>query len=106
MKRALLLMLVAFVASCSPLRKSSSAVTEDNLIVTRKYVGDFIEYRTTKGRTLSGSRPHLKVSSARFPHTVKSAILKPATGYISEGCFTAPELFQVTGFIFLRMMQL
>ena len=54
MKRALLLMLVAFVASCSPLRKSSSAVTEDNLIMTRKYVGDFIEYRHTGPENYEG----------------------------------------------------
>ncbi|MDX9727639.1 MAG: hypothetical protein RBT50_00105 [Bacteroidales bacterium] len=54
MKKALLLMFVATLASCSSLRKSSSAVPEDDLIMTRKYVGDFIEYRHTGPENYEG----------------------------------------------------
>ncbi|MRR22367.1 hypothetical protein EG830_05235 [bacterium] len=54
MKRALLLMLVAITASCSTLRKSTSEITEDDLIITRKYVGDFIEYRHTGPENYEG----------------------------------------------------
>ncbi len=54
MKRALLLMLLAVAASCSPLRKGSSALPEEDLIITRKYVGDFIEYRHTGPENYEG----------------------------------------------------
>lgn len=54
MKRALLLMLVAITASCSTLRKSTSEIAEDDLIITRKYVGDFIEYRHTGPENYEG----------------------------------------------------
>jgi hypothetical protein len=54
MKRALLLMLAVTIASCNPLRKSSSSVPEDDLIITRKYVGDFIEYRHTGPENYEG----------------------------------------------------
>jgi hypothetical protein len=54
MKRALLLMLVAMTASCSTLRKSTPAIPEDDLIITRKYVGDFIEYRHTGPENYEG----------------------------------------------------
>jgi hypothetical protein len=54
MKRALLLMLVAITASCSTPRKSTSEITEDDLIITRKYVGDFIEYRHTGPENYEG----------------------------------------------------
>lgn len=54
MKKALLLFLVAVMASCSQLRKNSSAPPEDDLIITRKYVGDFIEYRHTGPENYDG----------------------------------------------------
>jgi hypothetical protein len=54
MKKALLLMLSVFIASCSPLRKSTSALPEDDLLITRKYVGDFIEYRHTGPENYEG----------------------------------------------------
>ncbi len=54
MKRALLLMLVAITASCSTLRMSTSEIAEDDLIITRKYVGDFIEYRHTGPENYEG----------------------------------------------------
>lgn len=54
MKRALLLMLVAIAASCGPLKKGSSAIPEEDLIITRKYVGDFIEYRHTGPENYEG----------------------------------------------------
>lgn len=47
-------MLMAAVASCNPLKKSSSAVQEEDLIITRRYVGDFIEYRHTGPENYEG----------------------------------------------------
>ncbi len=47
-------MLAVTIASCNPLRKSSSSVPEDDLIITRKYVGDFIEYRHTGPENYEG----------------------------------------------------
>ena len=54
MKKALLLILVTIAASCSQVRKGSSAIPEDDLIITRKYVGDFIEYRHTGPENYEG----------------------------------------------------
>lgn len=54
MKRGLLLILVALAASCSSVRKNETAIPEDNLIITRKYVGDFIEYRHTGPENYEG----------------------------------------------------
>jgi len=47
-------MLVAIVASCGTQRKSTSVIQEDDLIITRKYVGDFIEYRHTGPENYEG----------------------------------------------------
>lgn len=47
MNRLIFLILLVLTASCSSLRKSSPAIGEDELIITRKYVGDFIEHRQT-----------------------------------------------------------
>lgn len=54
MKGAFLLILVAMVVSCSSVRKNASAIPEDDLILTRKYVGDFIEYRHTGPENYEG----------------------------------------------------
>lgn len=54
MKRALLIILVMLAASCSSLRKSTSSIAEDDLLITRKYVGDFIEYRHTGPENYEG----------------------------------------------------
>jgi hypothetical protein len=54
MKRALLIMLVLFAASCSMQRKSASSIQEESLMITRKYVGDFIEYRHTGPENYEG----------------------------------------------------
>ena len=54
MKRALLIILVMLAASCSSLRKSTSSIAEDDLLITRIYVGDFIEYRHTGPENYEG----------------------------------------------------
>jgi hypothetical protein len=53
MKILLFLILTVMVASCSTYTKSSLQ-QEDQLVVTRKYMGDFIEYRHTGAETMSG----------------------------------------------------
>lgn len=47
-------MLLAITASCSTMRQTGSAVSEDDLMITRKYVGDFIEYRHTGPENYEG----------------------------------------------------
>lgn len=54
MKRGFLLILVALAVSCSSVRKNTTAIPEDDLIITRKYVGDFIEYRHTGPENYEG----------------------------------------------------
>lgn len=54
MKKLLFLILTVLVASCSTYTRSSSQYEEDQLVVTRKYMGDFVEYRHTGAETMSG----------------------------------------------------
>ncbi|MDD3736615.1 MAG: hypothetical protein PHO11_05545, partial [Bacteroidales bacterium] len=48
------IMLVLVAASCSTQRKSASSIQEESLMITRKYVGDFIEYRHTGPENYEG----------------------------------------------------
>ena len=54
MKRVMLLILMGLTVSCGSLRKSSATIEEDELIITRKYVGDFIEHRQTGPENYDG----------------------------------------------------
>jgi hypothetical protein len=54
MKRTIFLLLTITLASCSGVRKTSSSGGEDDLVITRKYVGDFIEYRHTGPENYDG----------------------------------------------------
>jgi len=54
MKKVPLLMLILLTISCSSVRKNASAIPEDDLIITRKYAGDFIEYRHTGPENYEG----------------------------------------------------
>jgi len=57
MKMYLFLLLSGVIISCSTAKKSSSLLGEDQLFITRKYIGDFIDYRHTEPETFGG--PHL-----------------------------------------------
>jgi len=54
MKRVMLLILMGLTVSCGSLRKPSATIEEDELIITRKYVGDFIEHRQTGPENYDG----------------------------------------------------
>jgi hypothetical protein len=54
MKRLMFLILMVLTVSCSSLRKTSVTPGEDELIITRKYVGDFIEHRQTGPENYDG----------------------------------------------------
>ena len=54
MKRVLFLILMGLTVSCGSLRKTSATIEEDELIITRKYVGDFIEHRQTGPENYDG----------------------------------------------------
>ncbi len=54
MKKLILLVLITATASCSILQRSSSSIAEDELIITRKYIGDFIEFRHTGPENYDG----------------------------------------------------
>ncbi|HUX56011.1 MAG TPA: hypothetical protein VMV77_03490 [Bacteroidales bacterium] len=55
MKKQLFIFLVVVLSSCATVRESS--LPEDELFLTRKYVGNFIEYRHTEPERLGD--PHL-----------------------------------------------
>ena len=42
------------ICSCSTMKRSVSQVEEDQLIITRRYVGDYIEYRNTDPDDFTG----------------------------------------------------
>ncbi len=54
MNRLTFLIIMVLTVSCSALRKSPSAIGEDELIITRKYVGDYIEHRQTGPENYDG----------------------------------------------------
>jgi len=57
MKKLLLLLLIGVIISCSTSKKAPVLIDEDQLLITRLYVGNYIDYRHT-GPEVSGG-PHL-----------------------------------------------
>ena len=57
MNKLVFLLFTWVVISCSPSNKSSSFPKEDELYITRKYVGDFVDYKYTGPVSFGG--PHL-----------------------------------------------
>jgi hypothetical protein len=53
-KKLIFLVLMAMTVSCGSLRRSSATIEEDELIITRKYVGEFIEHRQTGPENYDG----------------------------------------------------
>jgi len=53
-KKLVFLVIMVLTASCGSLRKSSATIEEDELIITRKYVGEFIEHRQTGPENYDG----------------------------------------------------
>ncbi|HSL86724.1 MAG TPA: hypothetical protein VK861_07295 [Bacteroidales bacterium] len=56
MKEIILIGIICIVASCSTSKKSMSLLEEDELFVTRKYIGDFVEFIHTGPENFGG--PH------------------------------------------------
>jgi hypothetical protein len=54
MRKLIFLILICLTASCSISNKSSSSLEEDRLIITRKYIGNFIEYYHTGPQIVGG----------------------------------------------------
>jgi hypothetical protein len=57
MKRALLLIFIVLMASCGSYRRASPDITEDDLVITRKYIGNYIDHRITGPENYDG--PHI-----------------------------------------------
>jgi len=53
-KKLLFLLVLALTFSCSSSKKASSGIEEDELIITRKYVGVFMDYRHTGPENYDG----------------------------------------------------
>jgi hypothetical protein len=54
MKKLLFLILMGLLIACSTSKKSSSLLEEDQLYITRKYIGDFLEYCHTGPQIVGG----------------------------------------------------
>jgi len=54
MKRLLLLIIVGVITSCSTTRQSSTLPGEDELILTRKFIGVFLDFRQTGPENYEG----------------------------------------------------
>lgn len=54
MKKGLFLLLMFLIFSCSTSKKSSYFLGEDEMFVTRKFLGNFLDYRHTGPETFNG----------------------------------------------------
>ena len=54
MRRTLLLIVIVITASCSSLRKSPSGGDEGGIVITRKYVGNYVDHRLTGPENYDG----------------------------------------------------
>jgi hypothetical protein len=54
MNKSLFVLVLALTVSCSSSKKASSRINEDELIITRKYVGVFMDYRHTGPENYDG----------------------------------------------------
>jgi hypothetical protein len=57
MKALIIIVFSGLIISCSTANHSSSLLREDQFFVTRKYVGDFLDYRHTVPQSIGS--PHL-----------------------------------------------
>ena len=57
MKKHLLLVVIGLIISCNTSKKSSSVLKEDEIYITRRYIGDFVGYENTDPQSFGG--PHL-----------------------------------------------
>lgn len=55
MKKLLFLIFTGIVISCSTTKKTSSVLQEDQVVITRKYIGVFIDYSHTGPQIVGGS---------------------------------------------------
>jgi hypothetical protein len=54
MKKLLLMVLISVTISCSTLKQSFSPIKEDELLITRKYIGIYMDYRQTDPEDYTG----------------------------------------------------
>jgi hypothetical protein len=54
MKKLAFLILTVLIASCTALRKKSAASDDGELVITRKYVGEFVDHRQTGPENYDG----------------------------------------------------
>jgi hypothetical protein len=54
MKKLIFIVLVGITFSCSSFKESGTNPREDEIFITRKYIGDFIEYRQTGPDNFAG----------------------------------------------------
>jgi hypothetical protein len=66
MRKVLLLAFLSLMVSCSLLRLSDSNLKEDELLYTRKYIGNFVEYHHT-APDISGGTNLVWIKTTLFP---------------------------------------
>jgi hypothetical protein len=54
MKRIVVLIIALVAVSCGTQKKAATGISEEELILTRKYAGDFLEYRHTGPENYDG----------------------------------------------------
>ncbi len=55
MKKLLFLVLIGVIISCSTAKKSFSLLKKDEFFITRKYIGNFMDYRHTGPEIFGGT---------------------------------------------------
>jgi hypothetical protein len=54
MKKLLLPAIIGLIISCITSKKTSSFLNEDEMFITRKYIGDFVDYQYTGPQSFGG----------------------------------------------------
>jgi len=99
--KIVLLFIIFIVASCATIKES--LLTEDELFITRKYVGNFIEYRHTCPERFGV--PHIIWIKTTMKDTYgKISAYSRDCKFIEGEMLLMPELGLVTGHIRSRVM--
>ena len=67
MKKLLFLVLMGIFISCSTTRKSSSLLQEEQLLITRKYIGNFVDYCHT-GPEIAGGKDLIWIKTTVYEY--------------------------------------
>jgi hypothetical protein len=87
MKIFLFFVLIGTMVSCTTVKGPSSVLRDDDFPITRKYIGNFVDYCHTGPEVFGGVnliwiKPHFTPLLVKFQHTVRIVIFQPGIKFI------------------------